>query len=302
MTSFLRIVKFAIQDIIRNAGLSFMTVMILILMLLSVNTLWSVDVITKEAVGLVKNQINVSLYMVSSITDKQLSEIKSYVSAFPEVVELSVLSKEEVLKSFQDRHKLSKEVLDALQELGDNPFGPTIIIKTREPKDYKTIINAISVPEYENLVEAKSFDQHEEAIDRIQNITSRVEKMGMGLSILFAIISFLIIFNTIRVSIFTQHTEIGIKRLVGASTWFIRGPYVIEAAVFTVISISITMGVVYLGLRWLDPYLALAFPNGFSLTNYYNSHMLLVFGTQALAVLLLNILSSSLAMRRQLKV
>ncbi len=302
MTAIFRIIKFALQDIVRNLGLSFMTVLILILMLLSVNTLWSVDVLTREAVGLVKEQVNVSLYMVNSITDKQLDEIKSYISSFPEVTDLNIKTSEEVLNTFQDRHKLSSEVLEALQELGDNPFGPTIIVKTREPKDYQKVITALDVPEYEYLIEAKSFDQHEEAIGRLQNITSRVEQMGMGLSILFALISFLIIFNTIRVSIFTQHAEIGIKRLVGASSWFIRGPYLVEALIFTILSVGITAGVMFLVLRWVDPYLALAFPSAFSLTNYYNSHILLIFGSQAIAVFLLNIISGSLAMRKQLKV
>ncbi|MBU1613078.1 permease-like cell division protein FtsX [Patescibacteria group bacterium] len=302
MTSFFRILKFALQDIWRNIGLSFMTIMILVLMLLSVNVLWSVDILTKEAVNLVKEQINVSLYLSGAITDKELTELKNYISSFPEVVNLDVRSRDDVLNNFEERHKMSQEVLDALNELGANPFGPTIIIKTKEPGDYKKIIDSLSVPEYDYLIEAKSFDQHEEAIDRIQNITSRVEQMGMGLSILFAIIAFLIIFNTIRVSIFTHHTEIGIKRLVGASNWFIRGPYLVESFLFTVASIGVTMVLVFLALGWIDPYLNIAFPTGFSLTNYYNSNILMIFGIQALAVLLLNILSSWLAMRRQLKV
>ena len=302
MSSFLRILKFAVQDIWRNIGLSFMTVMILVLMLLSVNALWSVDILTKEAVNLVKDQINVSLYLSAGITDKQLTELKNYVSSFPEVVNLDVSSKDIVLANFQERHKMSREVLDALNELGANPFGPTLVIKTKEPSDYKKIIDSLNVPEYESLIEAKSFDQHEEAIDRIQNITTRIEEIGMGLSILFAIIAFLIIFNTIRVSIFTHHTEIGIKRLVGASNWFIRGPYVVEAFLFTAISIAFTIFTVFLTLSYVDPYLNIAFPNGFSLTNYYNSNILMIFGIQALAVLVLNIVSGWLAMRRQLKV
>lgn len=302
MVSFLRIIKFAFQDIFRNVGLSLMTCMILVLMLLSVNTLWSVDVLTKEAVGLVKEQINVSLYLSAGISEKQLTEMKNYIQSFPEVTNLEVKNRDQVLTNFQDRHKMSKEVLDALGELGANPFGPTLTVKTKEPGDYRKVIEALSVPEYENLIEAKSFDQHEEAIDRIQNITTRVERVGLGLSILFAIISFFIIFNTIRVSIITHNTEIGIKRLVGASSWFIRGPYLIEALIFTLLSAGISAVLVYTALRWVDPYLIIAFPNGFSLTNYYNSNILLIFGSQALVVLLLNVLSSTIAMRKQLKV
>jgi cell division transport system permease protein len=302
MTAFLRLLKFAFQDLGRNIGLTFMTVFILVLMLLSVNVLWSVDVVTKEAVQLVKNQINVSLYFKAEASDKEVADVKKYIALFPEVTDMQLLSREDVLKSFEERHKLSEEVLAGLTELGDNPFGPTLIIKTREPQDYKKVLSALDVPEYENLIETKSFEAHEEGIEKIQNITNRVERLGFGLTVLFAIISFLIIFNTVRVAIFTHRIEISIKRLVGASSWFIRGPYVVESLIFTIFSVGITGCLIYMALRWLDPYLQIVFPNGFSLTNYYNSHILLLFGLQALAVLFLTIVSSFLAMRRQLKV
>lgn len=301
MQSFLRIIKFAFQDLGRNFSLSFMTVFILVLMLLSVNTLWSLDVLTKAAVEAVKKQIDVSIYFVPEATDKNVNEIKSYMEMFPEITNIKLQSKEEVLASFREQHKLQKEALDALDELGKNPFGPTMIIKTKEPQDYKKIIDALNVPEYENLIEAKSFDNHEDAIERLQNITNRIEKIGFGLTILFALISFLIIFNTIRVAISTQRMEINIKRLVGASNWFIRGPYFVESIVFTVLSMLFTIVIVFLGLRWIDPYLAVVLPNGFSLTNYFQSNMLMLFGVQTLAVLLLTVLSSGLAMRKQLK-
>lgn len=302
MRLFWRVVKFALQDLGRNFGLSLMTVCILILMLLSVNVLWSVDTVTKEAVKLVKNQINVSLYFKPETTDKEVAEVKKYLGQFPEVTDLTSVSREEVLAEFRQKHDLSSDVLSALDELGDNPFGQTLIVKTREPEDYARIMSALDVPEYENMIESKSFEGHEEGIDKIQNITNRVEKLGYGLSVLFALISFMIIFNTIRVAIYTHRVEISIKRLVGASSWFIRGPYIVESVIFTVISVGLTAVIMFLALRWIDPYLAVVFTNGFNLTNYYNSNILTLFGLQAAAVLLLTILSSFLAMRRQLKV
>jgi cell division transport system permease protein len=302
MYALFRIIKFALQDLGRNISLSFMTIFILTLMLLSVNTLWSLDVLTRQAVEAVKKEIDVSLYFVPETTDKNISDIRAYINTFPEVTDLKMQSREEVLQSFQEKHKSQPEVIDALKELGDNPFGPTMIIKTKEPQDYKKIIAALNAPEYEKLIEAKSFDNHEEAITKLQNITNRIEKIGFGLAVLFAAISFLIIFNTIRVAIYTQRVEISIKRLVGASNWFIRGPYIVESVIFTVLSIGATIAVIFGALQWIDPYLAVILPNGFSLTNYYYSLIFPLFGIQAAAVLLLTIISSSLAMRKQLKV
>lgn len=299
---FSRIFKFALQDIGRNFGLSFMTVLILVLMLLSVNTLWSVKMITREAVSLVKDQVKVSVYFNAEAGEKNVAELDKYVRSFPEVIDTKLESSEAVLASFKQRHSQSKDVLNALAELKSNPFGPTMVIKTREPGDYRKVITALSVPEYENLIEAKSYDEHESAIEKIQNITNRTESLVAGLVVLFACISFLIVFNTIRAAINTQKIEIGIKRLVGASNWFIRGPYLIESFIFTVFSMLISVGILYLSLSFIDPYLATIFPGSFSLTNYYNSNILYIFGTQFVSVLVLTILSSGLAMRRQLRI
>lgn len=302
MHSIYRVIKFALQDIFRNLGLSTMTVFILVLMLLSVNVLWAVDVLTNQATGLIKEQINISLYFKAETTDKNLEEIQTYLGVLPEIKEMQVVSRDAVLDSFKNRHKLSSEVLSALAELQDNPFGPTLVIKTKEPEDYKKVLQAVDVPEYDALIETKSFEGNEEGIEKLQNITTRIEKVGFGLSLLFAIISFLIIFNTIRVSIYTQRIEISIKRLVGASAWFIRGPYIVEAVVFALLSVGLNFSLIYLALSFVDPYLSVVFANGFTLTNYYNSHIILLVGIQFVSVLLLTIISSGLAMRRQLKV
>lgn len=302
MPTLYRITKFALQDLWRNFGLTFMTVFILVLMLLSVNTLWSLDVVTKEAVRLVRDQVTVSFYFIPEVKDESVAEVKSYVATFPEVTTIDLIAKDKVLDSFKNRHSLNPEILAALDELGGNPFGPTLTVRTREPGDYKKIIEALDVPEYEPLIEGKSFDGNETALDKVQVITSRIEKVGFGLSILFAVIAFFIIFNMIRVAIQSQRVEISIKRLVGASNLFIRGPYWLEAVFFTMLSITITIITVFAALRWVDKYIGIIFSGGFSLTEYYQSNLLYLFGIQALAVLLLTIISSSLAMRRQLKV
>lgn len=300
--SFFRLIKFALQDLSRNLGMSLMTIFILVLMLLSVNTLWSLDTITKAAVQLVRDQVTISFYLSPQVKPSDVNELKTYISTFPEVKEIQVLTREQVLAAFQNRHKLSTEVLQALNELGGNPFGPTITVRTKEPGDYTKIIAALSVPEYEPLIDGKSFEGNESALDKIQTITSRVERVGLGLSLLFAIIAFLIIFNTIRVAIQTQRAEISIKRLVGANSWFIRGPYWLEAFIFTIFSVGITIAIILSITPILDRYISVVFADRFSLTNYYMSNMLYLFGVQALAVLLLTIISSGLAMRRQLKV
>jgi cell division transport system permease protein len=302
MLAFLRIIKFAFQDIWRNIGLSFMTVLILILMLFSVNMLWSVKVLTNEAVSLVKDQVSLATYLVPSVSDKEVMDLKNQIESISEVEKVDTMSRAQVLESFQKRHQMSPEVLDALKELGTNPFGPTLMIKTKEPDSYKEVLSVLNSPNYASIIESKSFEGHEDALVRLQSITNRVENMGLGLTLAFGLIAFLIIFNTVRVAIFTHRTEISIKRLVGAHNWFIRGPYLVESLLFTVISVVITAVILYFVFQKLDPYLGAVFPQDFSLTNYYRSNILYLALVQTTSVLVLTTLSSSLAMRKQLKV
>ncbi|MBT3817341.1 MAG: ABC transporter permease [Candidatus Magasanikbacteria bacterium] len=302
MVSLFRVIKFAFQDLVRNMSLSFMTVVILVLMLLSMNTVIVVRALTNEAVNTVKNQIDVSVYFRHDVTDEQVKEIKDYINAFPEVVSITFLDKEMVLAEFREKHKDNESIIASLDELEENPLGATMIVKTREPSDYTKVITSLAVPEYEEIIEAKTFGDTEQAIEKISTITAQVEKAVWVLSGLFLIIAFFVIFNTIRVAIYTQRVEIGIKKLVGATNWFVQGPYIIEAFFFSILSVAISYGLVYMSVRFLDPYIAVIFGGQNFLTNYFTSNILLLIGAQFIIVLLLTIMTSGLAMRRYLKV
>jgi len=302
MLTFLRAIKFALQDIVRNMSLSFMTVFVLILMLLSINTVFVVRIITTEATEAIKQQIDVSIYFDHEATDQEVEEVKNYVGAFPEVTDSIFYNHDEVLEQFKEQYADNPDIIRSLDELGENPLGPTLVVKTREPSDYKKIIAALSVPEYENIIEAKTFADTEIAIDKINNVTQQLERFSLGLSVFFAIVAFLIIFNTIRIAIYTQRIEISIKKLVGATNWFIRGPYLIEAAIFSILSVAITYAMVYIVAGLVDPYIAVILETDTFLTNYFLSNILMLVGIQFLIVLILTVFSSVLAMRRHLRV
>ncbi|MFA7314765.1 MAG: permease-like cell division protein FtsX [Candidatus Magasanikbacteria bacterium] len=301
LSGFFRIIKFSFQEMVRNMSLSIMTVLILILMLLSINTLMVVKVLTDESVTAVKKQIDVSIYFNPEATPTEIQEIRDYVSAFPEVEQETFFTSDEVFANFKKNYNDNADVLSSLDEISQNPLGPTLIIKTRDPKDYSKIITALSVPEYENIIEAKTFGDTQVAIDRIHVITTNVQKFTYFLTILFAVIAFIIIFNTIRVAIYTQRTEIGIKRLVGATSWFIRGPYLVESLLFSIISVGLTYLLVDFFLKFLDPYMSVIFEKNNLLSNYLSQNLVSIIGIEFAVVFLLTIISSGLAMRRYLR-
>lgn len=302
MISFFRLIKFAYQDVFRNFSLSVMTVSILVLMLLSINTLVALRAMTTEATHLIKDQIDVSIFISHTASDEQVSEITAVVEKIPAVQSLTFISSEEVLADFREHYQDKPAVIASLDELDGNPLGPTLIIKTTETSDYDVIINALQVPEYENIIESRTFDDTEGVINRIDVITNQVEKFSIALSVFFGIIAFFIIFNTIRISIYTQREEISIKKLVGATNWFVRGPYLMQALFFTIVSLILAGTLVYFALQAMDPYVATVFQKSSLLTNYFTSNIIMLTFVQFVAVLLLTTVSSLLAMRRHLRV
>ncbi|MEI6597388.1 MAG: FtsX-like permease family protein, partial [bacterium] len=103
--------------------------------------------------------------------------------------------------------------------------------------------------------------------------------------------------------IYTHKREIGIMKLVGASTWFIRAPYLISGVIYGLIGVAAIMVILYPFLSFLQPYLAVFF-SGFNVNilEYYNNNFFTIFGLEFLAVTLINFLASLIAVGKYSKV
>lgn len=296
-----RIIKFAFIDMVRNLSLSFMTVLILTLLVLSVNTLIGVRFLTTQAVTVIKHKIDVSIYLKPTASDEATQNLKKKIESFSEVRQVDFINREDSLKNFKDKYKDRPDILASLDEIGSNPLGATLIVKTDEPKDYEKIIASISTPEYDNLIEDKTFADTQAAIEKIQSITTQVEHFTIAVTSLFAIIAIIIVFNTIRVAIYTERTEISIKKLVGASNWFVRGPYLFEAVFFSTLAVLFSAAIIFAGLRFVDPIVSTMFGTTALLTNTLKTHILALAGMQYGAVLGLSLLTTAIAMRKYLR-
>ncbi len=135
-------------------------------------------------------------------------------------------------------------------------------------------------------------------IDRLKNIISGAQKFGFLLTLLLIILSIIITFNTIRLTIFFSKEEIGVMRLVGASKMRIRGPFMVEGAIYGMIATVVTMllfwpATAYLG-RNMTNFL------GINIYDFYVSNFFQVFVILLSAGVLLGVISSSLAVRKYL--
>lgn len=302
LLSFLRVIKFSFQDIARNIWLSIITVIIITLALFSVNLLLAVKILTSATVSAVKEKVDISLYLKPAAEENIILALKSQIENLDSVKEVDYISKQSAIASFREKHKNNPEILQALLELGKNPLSPSLIIKPKDINNYDELI--VSLNKIDNdIIESRNFDDHKAILAKINDIAGKANEAGLFVSLLFVLITILVVYNAVRVAIFTHKREIGIMKLVGASTWFIRAPYLISGVIYAFLGVLTIIIVIYPFLSLSQPYLA-AFFSGFevNLLDYYNSNFLLIFGLEFLAASLVNVLASLVAVGKYSKV
>ncbi|MBU2233351.1 ABC transporter permease [Patescibacteria group bacterium] len=302
LLSFLRVIKFSLQDIVRNIWLSIITIIIITLALFSVNLLLAVNILTTATVSSVKEKVDISLYLKSDAQENLILALKSEISNLDSVKQIDYISKQAAIESFREKHKNNPEILQALLELGKNPLSPSLIIKPKDINNYDELIVSLNKIN-NNIIESRNFDDHKAILAKINNIAEKANQAGLFVSSLFILITILVVYNAVRVAIFTHKREIGIMKLVGASTWFIRAPYLISGMIYAFLGVITIIIIMYPFLSLIQPYLATFF-SGFevNLLDYYNSNFLLIFGLEFLAASLINVLASLVAVGKYSKV
>lgn len=296
-----RIFKFSLLDLVRNASLATMTVIVLSLLLISVNTLLGIRVLTAAAVSSVKEKIDLSIYLKPETTSDAITQLIADIKTLSAVKSVTHITPEQALENFKNQYQDRPEILAALGEVGANPLGAALVVKTDDPTQYSQVITILNKPEYIPLVEDKTFADTATAIETLHKVTGSIEQALYGVTAVFGLIAIVIIFTTIRVAIYTERIEIAVKKLVGASNWFIRGPYLIEGVILSTISVSVALGAVYASAQALDPYFSPLLGQSRILTNYVETNILSLAGFEYLAALVLTIGTSAIAMRKYLK-
>ena len=303
LLSFGRSIIFALQSFWRNIWLSLATVFIICLALLSINFLIIINAISDSAIVAVQNRVDISVYFKPTVREAKVAEVKSQWEGLPQVKNIVYKSPEENLEDFKSRHLQDAGIQETLQELEGNPLGATLVIQAKNLQAYPEILTAVDNPAYADLIEEKNYDDHQTIINRLNAITGNVKNGALIISLIFAIISILIVFNTVRIAIFTHQNEISIMKLVGANNWLVRAPFVWESIFAGVLACVIVTAVIYPLLSFIQPYLA-RFLQGvdFNLVSYFNHNIIWIFGGQLIGIIIINFFSSMLAISKYLRV
>lgn len=303
MLQFWRVLHAGARNFMRNAWLSTAaTAVMTITLTIVVVSFISNSALTSTIKG-VTDKIDVSIYLNDAVTPAQKLAFQQALLADPNVKSVSYRSKDQALAIYEAQNKNNPTILQGLQFAG-NPLPASFEIQAKDPKNLNSIVAIANEPQYASLQDPTAppsySGQNKETINRIVRVANFFKSGGLIASIIFVIISTLIIFNTIRMAIFTRREEIEIMKLVGATKWFIRGPFIFEAALYGIIAAIIALTLSYSLLLGAAPKVA-NYIDVQSTINFFRSYPAVVILGELIIGICIGAFSSMLAMSRYLK-
>lgn len=300
-----RIVKTAAQNFVRNAWLSVaaMAVMVITLGIVLFSVIASATF--SNTIKTITDRIDISIYLKDEVTAPQREALIAALEGHQNVKSIEYISKEDALAGFQAQNATPTSNLTAALAEIDNPLPASLKVKPNDVNRIEELRPFLEQSEVASLTSAISYSgDRKEAIDNITGATRLIQRIGVIGIIIFAVVCMLIIFNTIQMAIFNRRDELTIMRLLGASTWFIRGPFIFETIYYGIVSALISVAACSAlfsiasstfeanSLGLLD----ISYAN-----DYFRRNFWLILGLQLLIGILIGAASSYIATRRYLK-
>jgi cell division transport system permease protein len=300
-----RVSRYGLAGFVRNGFVSLAAILIVTITLFVLATLMISSAALSSTLDSLTEKVDVTVYFVTSASDDQIAEVQQSLSALPEVASTTLVSREEALAAFRDRHATDQLTIQALDELGDNPLGASIEVRAKDTSQYASIAKFLEDQQADqgasSPIDKVNFTQNKAAIDRLTSIIDSSRRLGIAIAILLGLASVLITFNTIRLAIYTSREEIGVMNLVGAGHWYVRGPFMIAGVLYGLVSAVVVLVVLYPLTAWLGP-ASERFLGSFNVFTYFTGSFAVIFLTLVGAGIALGALSSYLAVRRYLKI
>lgn len=299
-----RVARYGVAGFVRNGFISLAAILIMTITLFTVAWLMLGSAALNSTLAQLTNKVDVTVYFTTSSTEQQVLDEKKSLEALPEVAQVNYVSREQALADFRERHANDQLTMQALEELGENPLGAALEVRAKETSQYESIAKYLTQRQEQggssSPIEKVNFYQNKTAIDRLTNIIDTSRTLGLAVALILGAASILIAFNTIRLAIYTSRDEIGVMNLVGASRWYVRGPFMIAGILYGVVAAVVVLLLLYPATIWLGP-ASEKFLGSFNVYEYFTDNFPLIFLILMASGIALGAISSYLAVRRYLK-
>lgn len=296
-----RIFQTAWKGLKRNSWLTIACIIMMVISLCLFSSIVIFNYASNYLINYLKEKVDISLYFKTDIPEEDILKIRDELLGKEEILSIEYVSKEDALKNFQKRTASNPLIKKALEELGENPLASSLNIKARGTQEYQKIVEDINSASFKDKLITIDLAENQRVINQIHSL-AKATQLGSFLAMgVLTFISLIIGFNTIRMAIYALHEEVEIMKLVGATPWFIRWPFLLEGALQGIFASIITLLIYIPVIIWLSPKFEMIFA-GFQLQQYFFSNLGLIFLVQTVFGVFLGIISSFLAINKYLKI
>jgi len=305
--TFVRMCRYGVNNFSRNAWLTVAATAVMTVTLLIVFSTLVARNVLLSTVDDLRNKVDVSIYLKNTITEGDVAILTNKLKDSPNVNNVRFISGEEAKKSYAKDHSADAEQLNIIADLPRNPFPASLRVSVKDLNNMKGIEDLVATDaDFKKSLEPSrkpSFaGERKVAIETIGQGIEFAQRAGITASIVFMIISVLIIFNTIRMAIFNRKEEIQMMKLIGADRNFIRGPFMVEAMMYGFFAAIIATVLGWIGLRGLEGPLSsygIIIQPTLELVTIMSP---LILGSMIVLGAVIGIISSTFAVHRYLKV
>jgi cell division transport system permease protein len=285
----------------RNSYVTFGTTGVMALVLVLFLGLIAVNFLGGVVISALESKVDVSVYFKEQATDDAIASIKHDLEGLNTVAGVEYVSRDQALVAFKERHAQDALIQESLAELETNPLQASLNVKATDTGQYASIVSFLETHKLRTVIDKINYYENEAVISRVSHISQTAQESGLVGTLVLAAIAVLMVFNTIRLTIYNQKQEIEIMRLVGGSNWYIRAPYLIEGSLYGIFAAALALVVFAGGAASVSPKVALLMP-GVSLIGYFTGNAIQIVLLTVGVGVMLGVVSSLIAIRRFLKI
>lgn len=303
--AFRRSIRAGMLNFKRHRLVSFASILVMTVTLFVIASLIFTQAIFQSTVTNLEKRVDVKVYFVTGASEEKVLALQKTIENLPEVASVKYVSENQALADFRERHKDDALTMQALDEIGKNPLGASFDIKAKETAQYESIVrifgdDTVLTKENRDLIDKVNYDQNKEVIERLSRIISGSRALGFGITLVACIIAIVITFNTIRLTMHFTKEEIKVMRLVGASSMYVRGPFVVEGVLYGILATVLTILLLIPVTLWIGQNLTGFL--GINLFTYFLQNSIQIIFILFAVGTIIGAVSSVIAVRSYLKV
>lgn len=262
--------------------------------------------VLSNMVGSVEDKVTIQAFLADDADQATVEQLQSEIEGWDNVESVTYRSKDENLAQYRTSMS-QRNASDAVAALdGQNPIPASLVIKLTDPQQVEgTAEKLIADETFKSVCDtpdnlSSDVQYGRDTVEKLFSVTNIVRVAAIVLVVLLIFVAFVFINNTIRLAITARRREIAIMRLVGASNGFIRGPFIMEGTLESLIGAGLAIAALAAGMSYVMPRLE----NSLKFLSFYVSPqtLWLTYGGLLVLGVLIGLFSSAIAMRRYLKV